>query len=110
MAPYDVIPAPAVKRQILGMRSQKDRDDLADSLRQELDQGPNASKEYRFRYGDVEYTATPLSFKGYVAVHRRTTAKELKSLGRQPSRKGFYVLDLLPPEAGFSYYLPSFSS
>lgn len=106
MAGYEVVLGPAAKRAVLSLRIEKDQEGLADALRQELHDGPNADKEYRFdSIGDDGriYTATPLSFDGYTAVHRRMDPAELKRLRRElnhPVSQGFYVLDILPAESG----------
>ena len=114
---YEVILAPAATRAVLGLGDPSDLKELADALRTELAGGPNAHKEIRFDAAGnfasstgggspgAVYTATPLSSGGYTAIHRPMTAAELRrlrsELGRRVSRSGFYVLDLLPPEAGF---------
>ena len=106
MAGYEVVLGLAAKRAVLGLRTEKDREGLADALRQELANGPNADKEYRFdSVGDEGkiYTATPLSFNGFTAVHRRMASAELRRLRRElghPVSRGFFVLDILPPESG----------
>ncbi len=113
VAAYEVVLGPAARRAVLSLRTDKDKAELADSLRQELYRGPNASKEYRFDSaleGGKEYTATPLSFDGYTTVHRRLTAAELRRLRREQghpvARIGFYVLDILPPESGVNRRRP----
>ena len=108
---YEVVPAPAAIRTILGL-SDPERKELADALRTELLDGPNADKEARFDADmrpcgqacgphDVVYTGTPLSFGAYVAVHRPMTKEELERLRRNRAAslpgRGFYVLDILPP-------------
>lgn len=114
---YEVVPGPAAIRTILGL-SDLERKELAEALRTELLDGPNADKEVRFDGDmralyyddagpdDVVYTATPLSFGAYVALHRPMTKEELKRLGREQGRqvagKGFYVLDILPPGTAFT--------
>lgn len=107
MATYEVILGPAARRAIQGLQNEKARSGLADALRQELDHGPNAGKEYRFEAasgGEVRaYTATPLSV-GYTAVHRPLTSAELKKLRQEQghaARRGFYVADILEPESAF---------
>jgi hypothetical protein len=117
---YEVILGPAANRTVLGMRDSNDRKELADALRLELVGGPNAGKEYRFdsagnarpgvdpgRPAGGIYTATPLSFGGYTAVHRPMTSGELKRLRqeqhhRPAARQGFYVLDIVSPESAFA--------
>lgn len=113
---YEVVPAPAAIRTILGL-SDPERKELADALRTELLDGPNADKEARFDAdmrpcdqacgpNDVVYTGTPLSFGAYVAVHRPMTKEELERLRREQGRRvagrGFYVLDILPPGTAFT--------
>jgi hypothetical protein len=109
---YEVMPGPAAIRTILGL-SDPERKELADALRTELLDGPNADKEARFDGDmracgpdDVVYTGTPLSFGAYVAIHRRMTKEELKRLrkdqGRKVAGRGFYVLDILPPGTAFT--------
>jgi len=115
---YEVVLGPAAKRAVLSMRFAKDRDRLADALRVELAGGPNAGKEYEFDpyeggrdYADraapafAVYTATPLSFDGYIAIHRPMSKEELQRLRREQgyaARRGFYVLDILPVDSGFT--------
>ena len=109
---YEVVPGPAAIRTILGL-SDPERKELADALRTELLDGPNAGKEARFDGDmrpcgpeDVVYTATPLSFGAYVALHRPMTKEELKQLRRDQGRgvagRGFYVLDILSPGSAFT--------
>jgi hypothetical protein len=95
-----------------------DRKELAAALRTELIDGPNAHNELRFddalrAYTDrsrAPYTATPLSFAGYTAVHRRLTRKELKRLRREQGRpttdQGVYVIDILRAESAFTHTVP----
>ena len=113
---YEVMPGPAAIRTILGL-SDPERKELAYALLTELLDGPNADKEARFD-GDMRacdptcgpddavYTATPLTFGAYVALHRRMTKEELKRLrqdqGRKVAGRGFYVLDILPPGTAFT--------
>src|SRR6476646_8339538 len=104
MAKYEVVLAPAARRAVLGLRTLQDKDDLADVLRTELDNGPNAQHEFHFQIGNNEiYTATPLSFKGWTAVHRRLTSRELDRLEREQDRSvetfGFLVHDFLRPQS-----------
>jgi hypothetical protein len=58
----------------------------------------------------VIYTASPLSFDGYTAIHRRLTKEELKRLrhDKRPStaEQGVYVIDILPAESAFSRTVP----
>lgn len=112
-AVYEVTLGPAAIRMI--MRS-PDPAELSRALSAELMDGPNAAAEVRYD-GDAEvcsqsrkpsgaiYTATPLSYNGYTALHRPMTGAELTRLTRERGRRvadsGFYVLDLLPAEAAF---------
>jgi hypothetical protein len=116
---YEVVLGPAAARALLGL-DLMDRKELADALGQELAGGPNADKEHQLqidRNGPVyddpgvpdggEYRATPLSFGGYVAVHRCLTGKELgrlrwERIGFSVADHGFYVADILPANAAFS--------
>lgn len=109
---YEVVLGPAAMRAILGVRNSEGRDQIADALRKELLNGPNADKEYRFDSDgsgvpstgrdapSVVYTATPLTFNAYVAIHRPMTGQELSLLRRERgdpvTNHGFYVLDILP--------------
>jgi hypothetical protein len=99
-----------------------DRDEMAAALRTELMNGPNSRSEYRFdsdvqawsgRIGGgdrVVYTATPLSFGGYTAVHRLLSEEDLRRLRTEerPSTagQGVYVIDILPAESAFNRTLP----
>ena len=79
---YEVALGPAAIRARDGLFDPADWDDLEYALRTELVDGPNADKESSFDRegqpvsehsadsGDVVYTATPLSFQAYTAVHR----------------------------------------
>jgi hypothetical protein len=114
---YEVTLGPAAIRLFRRLRN-PDQRKLADVLQAELADGPNTSKEIRFdsdvRGGvdpgtsqdDVFYTATPLSFAGYTAVHRQMTEYEIERLGREqghsPAHQGFYVIDILPAESAFN--------
>lgn len=114
---YEVTLGPAALRVVLGMDESR-RKNLADALRTELLNGPNASKEVQYnvelrvcRAGEAGiYTATPLSFDGYVAVHRPLAKDELKALrqeqGRSAASKGFHVFDLLAATSAFSRFVP----
>jgi hypothetical protein len=112
MVGYEVVLGPAAKRAVLGLQTEKDREGLADALRQELAAGPNADKEYQFDSVCDEgriYTATPLSFNGFTSVHRAMAPAELRRLRRElghPVSRGFYVLDILPPESGVNRRRP----
>jgi hypothetical protein len=110
---YEVTLGPAAIRTVQCM-SKEDRGDLAEALRTELLNGPNASREFRFD-SDVPaytpgangtvYTATPLSFGAYTAVHRPLTGDEINRLRREQGRsavgQGFYVIDILSVESAF---------
>ena len=56
--------------------------------------------EVQQRGAGIDYTMTPLTFGGYTAIHRLTTAAEIKRAAeessRAPASRGFYVLDVLP--------------
>lgn len=116
-ATYEVTLGPSAIRVVLGLPSLQDRKELADALRTELVDGPNADKELRFDSDGnaqtdprvpsrVVYTATPLSFDAYTALHRPMTGGELSRLRREKGRpvagRGFYVLDILSAESGFT--------
>jgi hypothetical protein len=119
---YEVVLGPAAIRAIVGLADPGDRKELAAALRTELMNGPNARSEFRFD-SDVQafpgraaggarvvYTATPLSFDGYTAVHRGLSRQELRRL-RQEKRQstanqGVYVIDILPAESAFSRTIP----
>ena len=80
--------------------------------------GPYADREFKFEsdaqvdadpnsnVNRIIYTATPLSFGGYTAIHRRMTDTELKRLQREQGRsvtdQGLYVVDILPAMSAFS--------
>ncbi len=113
---YEVVLGPAAERMMRGMESQ-DQKRLAEVLRTELADGPNARSELTFdgsahfwlspHSADGQtYTATPLSFNAYTAVHRPLAARDLQRLERERARPaadaGFYVVDILPAEAAFS--------
>lgn len=119
-AMYEVTLGPAAIRAILGLWA-GGRNGLAAALRTELMNGPNADKELELKFGSdsnawayldpgvpegVIYTATPLSFNGYTALHRPMTGEELQRLQSEQRRPvatyGFYVLDILPAESAFS--------
>jgi hypothetical protein len=112
---YEVVLAPAASR-VIDSLVRTDREGLLQALAVELQNGPNAAKEIRFdssRYADVDlgdaeegvYTATPLSFHGYTALHRPLTQTDLKRLAKQEQRAtaddGYYVIDILPAETAF---------
>jgi hypothetical protein len=113
---YEVVLGPAAIRIVVGL-PEPEREELADALRTELLDGPNADKEAHFdsdmrpcdassRPDDVVYTGTPLSFNSYVAIQRPVTGDELERLRQEQHRKvaklGFYVLDILPPGTAFT--------
>ena len=117
---YEVGLGPAAERFILDLRDPAERKELADALREELIDGPNEDKEIRFdgdggsRIHDLRapegavYTATPLSFNGYVAVHRPMIKDELRRLKREQHRTrirtGVIVLDILPLESAWATF------
>ena len=114
---YEVALAPAAIR-LLRRLQNPDQRQLAEALQTELANGPNNGNEIRFdsyvhggvypgaSQDDVFYTATPLSYAGYTAVHRPMTEDEIERLrreqGRAMARQGFYVIDILPAESAFS--------
>jgi hypothetical protein len=112
---YEIVLASAAYRTILAMPD-LDRKELAEALRAELSDGPNADKEVGFD-ADMRpclhaeacrvYAGIPLSFDAYVAVYRPLTKDELKRLQKEPGRRrvassGFYVFDFLHPATGFT--------
>jgi hypothetical protein len=114
---YIVKLAPAAERFVRTLEP-CDRQGLDRALAAELINGPNADKEVRFDadggppgYADPDltgdatwYTATPLSFKAYTAVHRPMTESELGTVAGKNDRTidhGFYVFDILPAESAF---------
>lgn len=115
---YEVVLGPAASRSIDALSDPDDRDVLARVLQTELVAGPNADSEIRFdRTGQpvsgqaedtavVVYTATPLSFRAYTAVHRELTKDELDRLAEEQGRSthdcGRLVSDVLPAEMAFS--------
>jgi hypothetical protein len=124
---YEVTLGPAAIRMILNL-SLTDRKQLGDALQTELVDGPNAASETRFDGNaqicrgqgplvpDLVYTGTPLSFDGYIAVHRPMTRTELDRLrdeqGREVAGHGVHVLDILPADWPFtrgSWLLPGAS-
>jgi hypothetical protein len=112
---YEVVLGLAAIRTIWGVWPE-DRGELADALRTELLAGPNADKHFQFDStiapcrpgiapnGQV-YTATPLSFAGYTAIHRHLTEAEMHRLrgeGAAPvASGGVFVIDILPAESAF---------
>ena len=115
---YEVALGPAAIRAIGGLYDPADWDDLEYALKTELVDGPNADKESNFDRegqplsehgvdsGDVVYTATPLSFHAYTAVHRALTTDELDRLAEEQERsthdRGRYVIDILAAELAFT--------
>ena len=83
------------------------------ALRTELIDGPNADRELRFdsdmplydQPDGVVYTATPLSFDGYVTLHLPLVREELMRLLREQSRpvapRGVYGADFPLKWCGF---------
>jgi hypothetical protein len=115
---YEVVLGPAAKRFVLSLKDPNDRKELADALRVELAEGPNAAKELRFDSAGrakagadpgapagVVYTAIPISFGGYTSVYRPLTRDELRRLRREQGhtvgRQGFFVFDILSPESAW---------
>lgn len=110
---YEVTLGPGAIRSFLSL-AEPNRKELADALRTELLNGPNASKELGLGADGktpaeggpgitaVVYTATPLSFDGCTVLHREMTGDELGRLsceqGRPHAGRGFYVIDILAPE------------
>jgi hypothetical protein len=94
-----------------------DQQGLDRALRVELADGPNADKEIRFHSDGRSqavyqpgapglYTATPLSFKAYTAIHRPMTTPELgrvsQAEGNPVVGQGFIVFDILTAESAFT--------
>ena len=111
-AEYDVVLGPAAVRAIQDLRDETARAELAAALRSELLQGPNAAIEVEFRLDsdaheapDRAYKATPLSFGGYTAIHRRLTQDELWLTGQERNHAAadclLYVVDIVPAESAF---------
>jgi hypothetical protein len=116
---YVVKLAPAAER-IIRALDPHDQQGLDRVLAEELADGPNADKEIRFDSdggayvyagnddadGGVGYTATPLSFKAYTAIHRPMTEAELSRVsweqGDPAAERGFYVFEILPAESAFT--------
>ncbi len=112
---YEVILGPAAVQVIMDLA---DPAPLAESLSSELREGPNADKEVRYQGSalgadhdgavpsDAIYTATPLSFLAYTAVHRPMTDAELARLQaherRRVARCGFVVHDILAAESAIA--------
>jgi hypothetical protein len=114
-ARYEVTLGPAAERVVLSLHP-RSRRALADALRRDLLNGPHADQAVELKFDSTDYfdpdipseatyTAIPISFDGYVAVHRPMTEMELKrlrhELGQSVESLGFYVVDLLAPESGF---------
>jgi hypothetical protein len=123
-AAYEVTLGPAAIRVVLSLANPA-RITLAHALLTELSDGPNAGKEVRFDSdvggyadpgddaADRSYTATPLSFAGYTAIHRLMTEAEITRLraeraeeGRPVGDRGFYVFDILAAESAFIRTVP----
>jgi len=108
-AAYEVVLGPEAIRVIRDL-PYPDRRKLGRALRGELVDGPNAASEYRFDYGKAQYTATPLSFKAYTAIHRPLTRGELARLSREKSRpvrrRGFYVIEIRSGVTAFTRQRP----
>jgi hypothetical protein len=115
---YEVTLGPAAIRTKDGLSDPADWDYLEYALQTELVDGPNADKESNFDRegqplsehsadsGDLVYTATPLSFQAYTAVHRALTKDELDRLADEQGRLthdcGRYVIDILAAELAFT--------
>lgn len=110
---YELVVAPAAKR-LIDRLATPDAEELTLALRTELMDGPNATREVRFGSGmwddaapgdDLNYTATPLSFGGYTAIHRPLSAAEIgrlaRQLGRPAASDGVYLIDILPAWSAF---------
>jgi|ERR1700733_11756318 len=118
---YEVALGPAAIRIVLGLPNPVRRE-VAHALGTELVNGPNASIAANFEYeirgdpgtapGLVSYTATPLSVRGYTAIHRPMTEEEMNRLRKEQHRstadRGFYVIDILPAESAFTRSVPRF--
>lgn len=113
---YEVVLGPPAERVVKALDDHS-RKKLADVLCTELAEGPNCDKELRFdtnaqlwdaakQSGGTPYTATPLSFAAFTALHRPLKAEELRrletELGRPVADAGFYVVDILPAESAFN--------
>ena len=113
---YEVVLGPPAER-VMRALDDHGRKRLADVLCTELAEGPNCDKELSFdasdqlwtgsrQTGEPVYTATPLSFDAFTALHRPLKAQELlrlaRELGRPVADAGFYVVDILPAESAFS--------
>ena len=110
---YELVLAPAAVRAVLSLRDPA-RMELAVVIGTELLNGPNARKEAFYdadlracRRERAVYTATPLSYDAFVAVHRPLSADELARLRREKGRRrtfagGFHVLDILHLTTAFT--------
>jgi hypothetical protein len=110
---YELVLAPAAVRALLSL-SDPARRELAGVLGTELLHGPNARKEAFYdadlracRRERAVYTATPLSYDAFVAVHRPLAEDELARLRRERRRRralaqGFHVLDILHLTTAFT--------
>lgn len=104
---YEVILGPAAKRFVLEA-TERTRSLLADCLKVELKDGPNAHAASSVEINGLQYIALPLSC-GIVAVHRPLTHGVLEKLRRQLGRRnshGYLVADLLHPRSGISGTVP----
>jgi hypothetical protein len=101
-AEYAVILGPSAIRTIRGLSAEEERKRLGDALRKELKGGLHEEKQFIFESDGVSYTATPLSFRGYTAIHRPMTKGEIDRLREDRTGKtagnGFYVIDILSME------------
>ena len=108
-ATYEVVLGPEAIRAVRDL-PYLDRRKLGRALRSELVDGPNAASEYMFDYGKAQYTATPLSFKAYTAIHRPLTGGELARLSQEQGRpahgRGFYVIEIRSGVSAFTRRLP----
>jgi hypothetical protein len=106
---YEVVLGPEAILAIRNLQYQ-DRRRLGQVLQSELVNGPNMASEYRFHYGKFQYTATPLSFKAYTAVHRPLTQSELGRLTQEQDRpvhdRGFYVIEIRSGVTAFTRRWP----
>ena len=116
---YIVRLAPAAERVIRTLEP-FDQQGLDRVLAEELMDGPNADKEIRFDSdggaqvyvdhdhpdGRLYYTATPLSFKAYTAIHRPMTEDERSRACREDADRkaehGIYVFEILAAESAFT--------
>ena len=111
---YAVVLGPAAQR-VLKSVTQPVAEGICNSLLTELRKGPNSKLEIRFdssiggdtlpgSSGETVYTATPLNFGAFTALHRPLRAAEIERMRGQHGGledSGYYVVDLLPPETAF---------